>query len=341
MLNVVKSACGGKIIKSVFAITALILVSCCGKEESRPLKIAVEFVDHAASAHIALSEGWFEKEGLKLESFDNYITGMALSAALTRGDIDAAYLCMIPAICAYANGGVKLKVVCGTHKYGYGLLVNPEKIKNVSDLMKPGIRIACPREGSPPDALMNKMIEKYRLNEEKLKKKILRMPPPKILLALKTNQIDAGFCCEQFPTMGEKMGLKELLSARDLWPDMQGSVLIVKEELLKNCPQTVRKLVKITKRGIDFINERPDEASVIVADALTVAGKKVQPLKIGKIASKLEIKPGDIKKSLMEKMINTPEINAPAVQEEIDYLFKLGYIKKKFKAEEILDFKFL
>ncbi|MDO9513224.1 MAG: ABC transporter substrate-binding protein [Elusimicrobiota bacterium] len=326
---------------SIFIIASVIIFSGCGKEESRPLKIAVEFVDHAASAHIARAKKWFEKEGLEVESFDNYITGMALSAALIKGDIDAAYLCMIPAICAYANGGVKLKVVCGTHKYGYGMLVNPEKIKSVSDLMKPGIRIACPREGSPPDALMNKMIEKYKLNGEKLKKKVLRMPPPKILLALQTGQIDAGFCCEQFPAMGERMGFNELLSARDLWPDMQGSVLVVKDELLKNHPQAVKKLVKITKRGIDFINQRPDEASVIAADALTVAGKKVLPLKIGKIASKLEIRPEDIKKSLMEKMINTPEINAVAVQEEIDYLYKLGYIKKNFKAEEILDLKFL
>jgi len=326
---------------SIFIIASAILFSGCGREESRPLKIAVEFVDHAASAHIARSKGWFENEGLKVESFDNYITGMALSAALTRGDIDAAYLCMIPAICAYANGGVKFKVICGTHKYGYGLLVNPEKIKSVSDLMKPGIKIACPREGAPPDALMNKMIEKYKLDGEKLKKKVLRMPPPKILLALKTNQIDAGFCCEQFPTMGESLGFREILSAQDLWPDMQGSVLIVKDELLKNHPQTVKGLVKITKKGIDFINEHPDEASVIAADALTIAGKKVLPLKIGKIASKLEIRPEDIKKSLMEKMINTPEINEAAVQEEIDYLYKLGYIKKKFKAAEILDLKFL
>lgn len=326
---------------SIFIIASVIIFSGCGKAERKPLRIAVEFVDHAASAHIARAQKWFEKEGLEVESFDNYITGMALSAALIKGDIDAAYICMIPAICAYANGGVKLKVVCGTHKYGYGLLVNPEKIKSVSDLMKPGIKIACPREGSPPDALMNKMIEKYKLNGEKLKKKILRMPPPKILLALQTGQIDAGFCCEQFPTMGERMGFNELLSARDLWPDMQGSVLIVKEELLESHPRTVKKLVKITKKGIDFINERPDEASVIAANALAVAGKKVLPLKISKIASKLEIRPEDIKKSLMEKMINTPEINAAAVQEEIDYLYKLGYIKKKFKAEEILDLKFL
>ncbi|MCD6412887.1 MAG: ABC transporter substrate-binding protein [Elusimicrobia bacterium] len=330
-----------KILKSVFIAAIIIFVSGCGGREKRPLKIAVEFVDHAASAHIAREKKWFEKEGLEIEAFDNYITGMALAAALTRGDIDAAYVCMIPAITAYANGGVNLKVVCGTHKYGYGLIVNPEKAKSVYDLMKPEIRIACPREGSPPDALMNKMIEKYKFNGEKLKRKVLRMPPPKVLLALKMGRIDAGFCCEQFPTMGESMGFKEILSARDLWRNMQGSVLVVKEELLEEHPEIVKKLVKITKEGINFINEQPDEASVIESAALTVAGKKVLPLKIGKIASKLEITPEVIRKSFTTKLLNTPLVDPVSVQEEIDYLYKLGYIKRKFNAKEILDLRFL
>ncbi len=331
-----------KTVKSFFIIMILLTFSTCGKNgKSKPIKIAVEFVDHAASAHIARAKGWFREEGLPVEAFDNYITGMALAAALARGDIDAAYVCMIPAICAYANGGVKIKVVCGTHKYGYGLLVNPRKIKNVYDLTKPEIKIACPREGSPADALMNKMIEKYKLDDKKFKKKVLRMPPPKILLALETGQIDAGFCPEQYPTMGEDMGFKELLSAQNLWYNMQGSVLVVKNNLLKKSPETVKKLVKLTERGINFINEHPDEASVIVANALTVTGKKVLPIKVSKIASKLKITPMVIKKSLSSKMTNTPALDPRSVQEEIDYLFKLGYIKKKFKAKKILDLEFL
>ena len=330
-------------MKKVLILISVILIFSpgCAKKERKSLKIAVEFVSHASSAHIARAKNWFEEMGLKVEAFDNYITGMALASALTRGDIDAAYICMIPAISSYANGGVKIKVVCGTHKYGYGLIVNPQKVKTVYDLMKPDVRVACSREGSPTDCLLNKMIEKFNLDEKKLKKKILRMPPPKILLALKMGKIDAGFCCEQFPTMGERMGFKELLKAEDLWPDMQGSVLVVKEELIEKNPRIVRKLVEITKMGIDFINKNPDESGKIVARALTVAGNKVLPIKIGKVASKLEILPEDIERSLKFKMVNTHLVDKRSVQEEIDYMFKLGYIKKKFDADEILDLRFL
>jgi len=330
-----------RLIKMVIMFLVFSGLVSCSKKEEISLRIAVEFVDHAASAHIARAKKWFEKEGLKIEAFDNYITGMALASALARGDIDAAYICMIPAISVYANAGVRIKVVCGTHKYGYGLLVNSEKVKDISDLMKPEIRIACTREGSSLDCLLNKMIEKYKLDGEELKRKVLRMPPPMILLCLKMNKIDAGFCPEQFTTMGERMGFREILKAQDLWSDMQGSVLVVKEELIEKHPEIVKKLVKITKKGIKFINEHPDEASRIVADALTVAGQKVLPIKVGKVAAKLKIEPQDIKKSLTIKMINTSEIDISVIQEEIDYMAKLGYIKKPFKAEEIVDLRFI
>ncbi|MDY7036176.1 MAG: ABC transporter substrate-binding protein [Thermodesulfobacteriota bacterium] len=307
---------------------------------SAPIHMAVEFVDHAASAHIAKRKGWFKGEGLKVTAFDNFITGMALSAALSRGDINVAYICLIPAISAYANGKASLRVVAGTHKYGYGLLVDPKKITIISDLERSDIRIGCPREGSPPDCLLHKMIDKYHLDENRILRKIRRMPPPKVLFALKMGQLDAGFCSEQFPTMGEALGFKVLLTARDLWPDMQGSVLVVKEELISRHPEIVKKLVKVTKRGIQYIHEHPEDAATIAAGALTVAGKKVLPFKIGNIASGLEITPKVILRSLSNRMECTTDIDPGQVQKSINCMTKLGCIKW-FKAEDILDLRFL
>jgi len=334
-----------KRISILLVITLLIFVSVfivgeCVSKERTTINMAVEFVDHAACAQIARNQGWFEAEGLKVTAFENYITGMALATALGRGDINAAYICLIPAICAYANGKVPLKVVAGTHKYGYGLLVDPEKVKNVKDLENPDIRLACAREGSPIDACMHKMIDKYQLDESKIMNKVKRMPPPKVLLALKMGQLDAGFCCEQFPTMGEELGFKVLLMAQDLWPEMQGSVLIVTDDLIRDHPDMVRKLVKVTQRGTRYIHEHPEDAATIVAGELTVAGKEVLPLKIGKVAAELEITPEAILKSLTTKMECTTDVDPAMVQEVIDYLAKLGYIKS-FAAEDILDLRFL
>jgi len=310
------------------------------KGRGEPIHMAVEFVDHAASAHISNYNGWFEAEGLNVTAFDNYITGIALAAALSRGDINVAYVCLIPAISAYANGKVPIKVVAGTHKYGYGLLVNSNKVKTVKDLEKPDIRLACQREGSPTDAVMHKMIEKYGLDKNTILKKVRRMPPPKVLLALKMGQIDAGFCPEQFPTMGEELGFKVFLTAQGVWPQMQGSVLVVRDALIKDNPEIVRKLVKITQRGVRYIYEHPEDAARIAAGSLTVAGKEVFPLEVGKIAAKLEITPEAILRSLTTRMECTTDIDPVQVQKSIDCMAKLGYIKW-FKAEDILDLRFL
>ena len=320
-------------------LMAIFFDECIGQEEPS-IGMAVEFVDHAASAHIANRKGWFKSEGLRVSSFDSYVTGMALAAALSRGDIQVAYICLIPAISAYANGKVPIKIIAGTHKYGYGLLVDPKKVKTITDLEKSDIRIGCSREGSPVDVLLHKTIDQYHLDKSKILPKVRRMSPPKVLLALKMGQLDAGFCCEQFPSMGEASGFKVLVSAKDLWPHMQGSVLAVKEDLIRDHPETVQKIVNTTERGIQYIHENPKDASKITAGALSVAGKKMLPLKIEKNAGGWEISHQVILRSLTTRMECTTDIDPRQVQKTIDYMAKLGYIKW-FKAEDILDLRFL
>lgn len=325
----------------------VIIVAVCvlvmrNKDESHKEKtdvtigMAIEFVAHAASAHIARNKHWFEEEGITIRSYDSYITGMALAAALTRGDIDIAYVCLIPAISAFANAKVPLRVIAGTHRYGYGLLGNPEKVHEVKDLERPDVRIGCGREGGPLDVLMHQMIVLHDMDEHKILKKVRRMPPPNVLLALKTGQIDAGFLSEQFPTMGEDMGFSMLLTARDLWPDMQGSVVVAREELIENHPEIVTKIINVTKRATRYIGENPEDAARIVASELQAAGKEVLPLHVGKVAAKLEITPDVIKRSLMNQMECTTDVDPEQVQQTIDEMAKLGYIRESFSANKIL-----
>ena len=335
---------GFKVLLLVLFVSFLCVfgeISAHAQKKEAQIRIAVEFVDHAASAHIARHKKWFESEGLHVAAFNNYITGMALASALHKGSVDAAYICMIPAISAYANGRVPLKVVCGTHTYGYGLISDSDKVKNIQDLEKENVSIGCPREGSPVDALMHKVIDRYKLNKDKVLKNIRRMPPPMILLALKTGQLDAGFCCEQFPTMGERLGFQEIIKAQDVWPDMQGSVLIVTDKLIQERPEAVRKLVRVTQRGIQYIHDYPEDAARICAQELTGAGKEIFPLDIGGISTKLDITPEVILRSLTKKMTCTTKVQPEIIQEEIDHMAELGYIKDAFGAQEILDLSFL
>jgi len=312
----------------------------CAPKEKKAIGMAVEFNGHAACAYISQDKGWYEEEGLKLAAYESYVTGMALAAALARGDIEVAYICLVPAINAYANAGVPIKIVAGTHKYGYGLVVNPDIIKTIEDLAKPGMRIGCVREGGATDIFFRKTLAKYSLNEDEVLQNIQRMNPPKQVLALKSGQLDAAFLPEQWATMTEEFGFKMLLTSQDVWSEMQGSVLAVKTDLINNHPEVVRKLVKVSRRATDWSNQHPDEAAEVMARQLSSVGESIFPTQVAEVAAKLGITTRVLLRS-MGRMQYTTAIDPEVVQETIDYLAELGYIKNSFDAKDILDLRFL
>jgi len=312
----------------------------CASPKTVPIGMAVEFTDHAACAYISQDRGWFKGEGLELTSYESYVTGMALASALARGDIQVAYMCLIPAINIYANAKIPIKIVAGTHKYGYGLVVNPDKIKSIKDLKKPDIRLGCVREGGAVDVLLHKTIDKYNLDEQKVLSNIYRMNPPKQVMAIKTGQLDAAFLPEQWSTIAEDFGFKMLLMSQEVWPEMQGSVLVVKEELIKNHPEVVKKLVKISQRANDWINQYPQASAEIMARQLREAGGSIFPVKIADTAIKTEITSEVLLRS-MNRLEYTTDINPVVVQEAIDYVARLGYVRSSFKAEDILNLSFI
>ena len=305
--------------------------------------MAVEFNDHAAAAYIARDKEWFEKEGVHLSTCESYVTGMALSAGLARGDIQVAYTCLAPAINAYANAKVRIKVVAGTHRYGYGLVVNPGKIEKVKDLENPGIRIGCVREGGSVDLLLHRIIDQYGLDPHKVLPQVQRMNPPKQLLAVKMGRLDAAFLPEQWATMTEDFGFRMLLTAQDVWPGMQGSVLVVKEELIGANPETVRRLVDVTQRATDWVNHYPDEAATVMLRQLSFTQGESLRGKTGGMLRRIreiEMTPKVFFRS-MARIEYTTDINPNMVQEIIDYMAGLGYIKGRFEANDILDLSFL
>jgi NitT/TauT family transport system substrate-binding protein len=328
---------------AVLLLASLLLVipiTGCPTPEEKPIGVAVEFNNHAAGAYISQDRGWFEEEGLKLTTYESYVTGMALASALARGDIDVAYICLVPAINVYANGGVPIRIVAGTHKYGYGLVVDPDKIKTVNDLEESDIRLGCVREGGAVDVLMHRAIDYYNLDEDAILDRVQRMNPPTLVLALKTGQLDAAFLPEQWATMAEELGFEMLLASQDIWPEMQGSVLVVKQDLIDDHPQVVTKLVNVSQRATDWLNEHPEEAAEVVAGQLQASGGSVFPAEAAGVASELEITPEVLLRS-MGRLEYTTDIDPEIIQETIDYIAGLGYINNSFNAEEILDLSFL
>jgi NitT/TauT family transport system substrate-binding protein len=315
---------------------------CMIKNRGMPIKMAVEFTDHAACSYISQGKDWFKEAGLDIISYESYATGMALASAMGRGDIQVGYMCLVPAIILYANAKIPIRIVAGTHKYGYGLVVNPDKVKTINDLEKPEIQMGCVEEGGSVDVLLHKIIEEYHLNEDKIIANLNRMSPPKQILAIQADKLDAVLVPEQWATMAEGLGFNMLLISQDVWPGMQGSVLVVKTELLEDFPEIVEKLVRITEKTTDWINENLEEAAKIVTRQLYADHEAILSTEIENNLNmnKIIFTEDTLFKS-MHRLEYTTDIDIAMVQDTINYLEKLGYIQKAFKAEEILDLRFL
>ncbi len=320
--------------KPLILISSLLLTA--GMAAAEPLRIAVEYSNHAAGLYIAREKGWLADAGLAVKAYEAYVTGMALAAALARGEMDAAYLCLVPAITAYANASVPIRIVSGTHRDGYGLVVDPEKIKDVRDLEKPGVRIGCVREGGAVDIVLRKLIDVRGLDKEAILTRTVRMNPAQLVLSLKTGRIDGAFLPEHYATMAEGLGFKMLLESGEVWPGMVGSVLAVRKQLLDEHPETVDKLVRVSREAVGWINENPGEAARIVAAVFSSGGETVFPA-----GAAGELNPSaEVMARSMARLDYRDDLDPDEIQAMIDYLAGLGYIPKTFPAEEILDLRF-
>lgn len=318
-------------IGSLLVLAVLGIVLYFPQQSQASLRLAVEYNNHAACGYIAKHKGWFKEEGLNVTCFNTYVTGVALSAALARGDIDAAYLCLGPAIMAYARG-VPIKIVAGTHFHGYVVVGKPE-IKTLKDLE--GKRVGCVREGSQTDLLLHLVMEKYGLKNVEVR----RANPPMQVMLLATGKIDAAFIPEHWATLAASKGFHVIARSQEIWPEMEGSVLVVKEDLIRNNPEAVRKLVKITERGTKFINEHRLEAAEILAEELretSPQGVKTEVLnpQIEAITPKLLLKS-------MNNLEYTTKVDVRVIQQYIDLSYKLGYLDERLKAEDLVDLSFL
>jgi len=326
-----------KRLLALFLIGALTIIltggNCIYKNVEEPIGIAVEFNNHAACAYIAEAKGWFEEEGLELlPVFRVYESGAAIAAALARGDIQIGYMGLTGAIMTYAQG-VPIKVIAGIHKYGYGLVVRPG-INGAEDLQNK--TIGCLREGTVTDLLLNLMIDKYHLENVT----ILRMSPSEGVIALITGRLDAAFLPEQHATMAESQGFPMLITSQDLWPEMQGDVLVVRTELIRDNPDLVERLVRVTQRAATWVNEHRDETAEIMAGQLQVAGERIFLAEEAELAASLEITPEVISRS-MDRIEYATSIDPVVVQDTIDYMVELGYIKEGVEAADIIDLTYL
>ena len=275
----------------------------------KSISMAVEFNDHSAAAWVALDTGLFQANGINVTHLETFRTGLELAAALARGDVDVAWACLGPTVLARARG-VPIKVVAGAHLHGYAIVARPG-ISNLSQLS--GGVVAAPGKGSPAYLLLAIVNERYGLNVS-----VKKMAPQIAVNAVMTGQVDAAALPEHYATLAVvRGGCRVLVRSQDVWPDMPGSVLVVREDLLESDPELVSALVRATVQATDFILENPEDAARIVASRLGISKEEAA--------------------ESMSHLEYSVKLDLNQMEEYVNLMVRYGCIERPVPVDELVD----
>ncbi len=307
-----------KIIAGVVAVAIIISLVCAyaymnlRSHEVKSLysvKLGVEYNTHATPIWIALHDGLFKKYGLNVTKVVKFKTGLELAAAIARGDVQVAWACLGPALMIIAKG-VPIKIVAKVHNYGYALVINPKKVHSLKDLA--GKVVYAPGKGSPCYLLLLKIEEKYGIKFAAIK----FMRPPAMLAALLSGEISAAAMPEPYDSVAEARGMKVLLRAQDVWPNMPGSFLVVSDSLLRKDPEVVKKLVAVTYAGIKELESNISRAAEIDSQVLGI--------------------PVNVAKHSISMLQWNTTIDVKQIQEYIDFMYEHHILKVRLNASQIV-----
>lgn len=273
------------------------------------VSLGVEFNTHGTPAWVALHTDLFKKHGLDITTLLKFRTGAELAAAIAREEVDVGWACLGP-ILNLIDQGVDVKIVMKIHNHGYSLVVNPNRILSVADLSN--VTVYSTGLVNPTNLLLLRIQDLYgvRFNIKPIG------DPQTLLSMLISGQIDAVALPEHYASVAEANGAKVLLRAQDVWPEMPGSYLIVRSDVLREKPDIVKKVLEITREALTIIrNDRKLAAQASSAELSTSEEVALNSI------SNLEW---------------DTEVDVREIQEYIDFMYNHGLLKNRLNASEIV-----
>ncbi|MHA1339942.1 MAG: ABC transporter substrate-binding protein [Promethearchaeota archaeon] len=229
---------------------------------------------HQLAFFIAEYKGYYEEEGLKVETYQFANGGAVMSAfeAATRS-IDMAYLGFAPAVVHRFNTkGADITVLASVNVNGTSIIVkNDGSINSIADLK--GKKIAIPTRNNMQDFILHMALDtEPSVSYEDLNTIIMSVPNMK--LALESGSIDGYVAwepyCAQAVEGNTPIG-KYLANSSELWPNHPCCVVAAHNEFLNQHPDLVKKILKVHVRATNFINN-PANYNEVVSIAVQQLG---------------------------------------------------------------------
>ena len=332
-----------KLLVCIVMVTAVLAFSGCVTPEEKTtssLRIGFQPSAHHAAGMIALEKGYFEDAGIDAEVADIYWGGGSPEMeAMRAGEMNVAYVGISPVINAIGHG-VNAKVVAAAQKEAQVLVVaatngTPDwTYTQPSDLE--GKTIGTLTMGSIQDVVfdnwMNRMEAEGKLDKSKVSVKGMGIGD--MMTGLNTKQLDAIYLSEELTEIPVIAGYGAFtnLTSKETYPNHPCCVLLVSDELIKNHPDVVKKLVEIHINATEFAINNPEETTEIVNDFLDWEGHGYPKEAIlrglegeGPIPIGFDTNPHNITDATMEL---------------VQVHYERGYIDKPLSESDIFDYSF-
>lgn len=207
------------------ATTALgLAVGAAPAQAATDIKVGALAINSSGALQYAIDSGIFAKNGLNVTEVVIFPAPPPGIAALASGAVQFTYTPTIPAINAYENGGVDLRIVAPADGYDRAALVKAKKDPKAAALLDDtgvcaspsaginrwkdleGKTVAVPARGAQAEVTIVAAVKNDGGNPATIKWTTL--PPGQAVDAVKAGRIDAGFTVEPFVTECETQGQK-------------------------------------------------------------------------------------------------------------------------------------
>ncbi len=170
-----------------------------------------------------------------------------MKESVLSGDLPCTFM-VAPLAMKLIEDNVPVKIVYLGHRDGTALVVHTDSdIRTVEDLA--GKTIAVPTRFSNQYLIVFKALTDrgMKIGDVKIKE----IPPPDMPAALAAKEVDAITSGEPFMAQAELQGFGRVLyQAKELWPNFISCVLVVRDDMIRDHPDKIQKLVDgITKSG--------------------------------------------------------------------------------------------
>ncbi|WP_455200811.1 ABC transporter substrate-binding protein [Kaarinaea lacus] len=300
-------------------------------------KIKIGWVYAMANAPILIAKekGFFKDMGIDVEIME-FKSGPLVHQALSAGELDMAYIGSPPVYHWYSRG-LNSRILAKVN-YGQAAVISRKDsgVNALTDLKSK--KMAGVRKGSGMDVLLRGYVlgDAAKLEPDQ-DLEIISMPTGNMDSAVDKKVVNAAFIWEPFTSKSLIRGNTQVIfDMNKAVPKYPWYIVMAMPDTLEKKRTEVIKVLRAHKQAVDYLNSKPNAGNGIIAKAFKlgtvtdVDGKKHKGTDIVAMARErlgweYELKQEDI--AFIQRLMN--------------YSYKLGYIKKQLKAEDIIDNSFM